>query len=201
MLFRSTLASHVIGFLDSDNRGAYGLEALYQDELEGSTGLVITTKDVNALQYEQYYDAEDGNSLQLTLDSNIQSYLERGLEDMIAKYGATNGAAGVVMDPRSGAILAIASSPTYDINDHHAIYDELLQADLARTEEEYPDGPDGAHSDEYLEKLTELQYRQWRNKATNDTYEPGSTAKILTLSMALEEIGRASCRERVSLCV
>ena len=183
----STLASHVIGFLDGDNRGAYGLEALYQDELEGSTGLVITTKDVNALQYEQYYDAEDGNSLQLTLDSNIQYYLERGLEDMIAKYGATNGAAGVVMDPRSGAILAIASSPTYDINDHHAIYDELLQADLARTEEEYPDGPDGAHSDEYLEKLTELQYRQWRNKATNDTYEPGSTAKILTLSMALEE--------------
>ena len=183
----STLAAHVIGFLDGDNHGAYGLEALYEEELEGSTGLVVTTKDVNMFRYEQYYDAEDGNSLQLTLDSNIQNYLERGLADMISKYGATNGAAGVVMDPRSGAILAIASSPTYDINDHQSIYDSLLQEQLAQVEAENPAGPDGTRSNEYLKKLQELQYKQWRNKATNDTFEPGSTAKILTLSMALEE--------------
>lgn len=183
----STLAAHVIGFLDGDNHGAYGLEALYEEELEGSTGLVVTTKDVNMFQYEQYYDAEDGNSLQLTLDSNIQNYLERGLADMISKFGATNGAAGVVMDPRSGAILAIASSPTYDINDHPAIYDSQLQAQLAQVEAENPAGPGETRSNEYLKKLEELQYKQWRNKATNDTYEPGSTFKILTLSMALEE--------------
>ena len=187
----SSLASHVIGFLDGDNHGAYGLEALYEEELEGSTGLMVTAKDANGaelmFQYEQYYDAEDGNSLVTTIDINIQNYLERGLADMISKYGAKNGAAGVVMDPNSGAILAIASSPTYDVNYHHAIYDEQLQAQLAAVDEEYPPGPGESHSAEYWRKLEELQLRQWRNKAVNDTYEPGSTFKILTLSMALEE--------------
>ena len=187
----SSLASHVIGFLDADNHGAYGLEALYDEELEGSTGLTVTAKDGNGseimFQYEQYYDAEDGHSLQLTLDSVIQSYVERGLEDMIAKYGAKNGAAGVVMDPKSGAILAIAASPTYDVNAHREIYDSKLQEELAKVDEENPPAPDQEHSDAYREKLGELQLKQWRNKAVNDTYEPGSTAKILTLSMALEE--------------
>lgn len=187
----SSLASHVIGFLDSDNHGAYGLEALYDEELEGSTGLTVTAKDGNGseimFQYEQYYDAENGHSLQLTLDSTIQYYVERGLEDMIAKYGAKNGAAGVVMDPKSGAILAIAASPTYDVNAHREIYDSQLQAELAKVDEENPPAPDQEHSDAYREKLGELQLKQWRNKAVNDTYEPGSTAKILTLSMALEE--------------
>ena len=98
----SALASHVIGFLDPDNRGAYGLEALYDEELEGSAGLAVTAQDGRSseimFQYEQYYDAQDGHSLQLTLDSVIQSYVERGLEDMVAKYGAKNGATGIVMD-------------------------------------------------------------------------------------------------------
>ena len=183
----SSLASHVIGFLNPENHGAYGLEAIYEEELDGSTGLVVSTKDVNMLQYEQYYDAEDGNSLQLTIDTNIQNYLERGMADMISKFGATNGAAGVVLDPRNGAILAIASSPTYDVNDQRTIYDDLLQAELAAVDAEYPPGPDETHSNEYYKKLQDLQYKQWRNKSTNDTYEPGSTAKILTLSMALEE--------------
>ena len=187
----SALASHVIGFLDPDNRGAYGLEALYDEELEGSAGLAVTAQDGRSseimFQYEQYYDAQDGHSLQLTLDSVIQSYVERGLEDMVAKYGAKNGATGIVMDPNTGGILAIASSPTYDINDHHGIYDPLLQAELAEVEEENPPAPGQEHSDAYWEALGLLQNRQWRNKAVNDTYEPGSTAKILTLSMALEE--------------
>ena len=187
----SALASHVIGFLDPDNRGAYGLEALYDEELEGSAGLAVTAQDGRSseimFQYEQYYDAEDGHSLQLTLDSTIQYYVERGLEDMIAKYGAKNGAAGVVMDPKSGAILAIAASPTYDVNAHREIYDSKLQEELAKVDEENPPAPDQEHSDAYREKLGELQLKQWRNKAVNDTYEPGSTAKILTLSMALEE--------------
>ena len=187
----SSLASHVIGFLDGDNHGAYGLEALYEEELEGSAGLMVTAKDANGseimYQYEQYYDAEDGNSLVTTIDINIQNYLERGLADMISKYGAANGAAGVVMDPNSGAILAIASSPTYDVNNHHAIYDEQLQAQLAQVDEENPPAPGQEHSDAYWDKLAELQLKQWRNKAVNDTFEPGSTFKILTLSMALEE--------------
>ena len=187
----SSLASHVIGFLDGDNHGAYGLEALYETELEGSTGLAVTAKDGAGseimFQYEQYYDAEDGNDLQTTIDSTIQYYLERGLEDMISKYGAKNGAAGVVMDPKSGAILAIASNPSYDTNDPRAIYSELLQAELAKVDEENPPLPGEDHSEAYWTELGNLQNKQWRSKAVSDTYEPGSTFKILTLSMALEE--------------
>ena len=130
----STLASHVLGFLNNDNVGIYGLEAYYETELEGTTGLVVTARDGNnqeiMFQYEQYYDAEDGNSLQLTIDSTIQSYLESGLEDMIARFDAANGATGIVMDPNSGAILAMASSPNYDLNDPWGIYDTQLQAQL-----------------------------------------------------------------------
>lgn len=194
----SSLAAHVIGFLDADNHGAYGLEAIYEEELEGATGLVVTAKDANGaelmFQYEQYYDAEDGHSLQLTIDRNIQYYVERGLEDMIAKYGAKNGAAGIVMDVNSGALLALASSPSYDLQEPRAIYDSLLQSQL---DEILPVTDSGETKDPaelteeersaYNDLLGSLQLRQWRNKALNDTYEPGSTYKILTLSAALEE--------------
>ena len=147
----SSLASHVIGYLDPDNKGAYGLEALYNEELEGATGLSVTATDGGGseimFQYEQYYDAEDGHSIVTTIDSNIQSYLERGIADMVSEFGAKNGAAGVVLDPKSGAILAIASSPDYDLNNHHAIYDEKLQAQLAKVDEENPPEPGNEHSD------------------------------------------------------
>ena len=121
----SSVAAHVLGFLNSDNQGAYGLEAIYNEELEGDTGLVVTAKDANGgelmFQYEQYYDAEDGHSLELTIDRYIQYRVEQGLEDMVARFGAKNGATGIVMDVNTGGLLAIASSPTYDLMDHHAI--------------------------------------------------------------------------------
>ena len=185
------LASHVIGFLDGDNKGAYGLEAIYEEELQGTKGVEVTAKDANGsqimFQYEQHYDAEDGNSLQLTLDANIQSYLERGLEDMVSKFGGKYGATGVVMDPRNGAILAIASNPNYDVNEPRQLYTEKFQEELAQVDEEYPPEPGKEHSAEYYDKLAELQKKQWRSKAVNDTYEPGSTFKVLTLAMGLEE--------------
>ena len=194
----SNLACHVLGFLDNDNHGAYGIEALYNDELEGSSGLSVTARDARGqellFQYEQYYDAEDGDSLVLTIDSTIQYYVERGLEEMVAKYGAKNGATGIVMDVNSGALLAIASNPSYDLNDPRTIYDPLLQEELAAAvpkDEEGNDKPEGDWTEEesaaYNDVLGRLQLQQWRSKAVNDTYEPGSTAKILTLSMALEE--------------
>ena len=185
------LASHVIGFLDGDNKGAYGLEAIYEEELQGTKGVEVTAKDANGsqimFQYEQHYDAEDGNSLQLTLDANIQSYLERGLEDMVSKFGGKYGATGLVMDPRNGAILAIASNPNYDVNEPRQLYTEKFQEELAQVDEEYPPEPGKEHSAEYYDKLAELQKKQWRSKAVNDTYEPGSTFKVLTLAMGLEE--------------
>lgn len=175
-----SLASQVIGFVSNDNVGLYGIEALYEEELEGTAGLVVTEKNARGedvlYKYEQYYDAQDGDSLVLTIDTTIQHYLEQGLEDAVEKFDVKNGATGIVMNVKTGAILAMASLPNYDLNDPRTIYDERLAAQL-----------EGLEDDEYKEKLGELQLKQWRSKAINDTYEPGSTFKIITLAMALEE--------------
>ena len=176
----STLAAHVIGFVNAENEGAYGTEAIYNDELKGTTGVAVTAKDANQrtllYQYEQYYDAENGDDLVLTIDTTVQYALEKGLEEAVEKYDVANGATGIIMDCNTGALLAIASLPNYDLNDYSAIYDSLLQQQLELASEE-----------EYADTLTQLRNKQWRNKAVNDTYEPGSTYKILTLAMALEE--------------
>ena len=168
-----SLASHVIGFVGDDNTGLYGLEARY--ELEGQSGMVVSTKD-NAgndmmYAYEQYFAAQNGSDLTLTLDTTIQYYLEKGLDTMTDKFAAANGATGIIMDAKTGGILAMASSPSYDLNDFAAVQDKTLQERMERGES----------------TLAEMQLLQWRNKALNDTYEPGSTFKILTLAAALEE--------------
>ena len=170
-----SLASHVIGFVGDDNTGLYGLEARYEQELEGQSGLVVSAKD-NAgndmmYAYEQYFAAQNGSDLTLTLDATIQYYLEKGLENMADKFAAANGAAGIIMDVNTGGILAMASYPNYDLNDFSTVQDQTLQERIARGEN----------------TLSEMQLLQWRNKALNDTYEPGSTFKILTLAAALEE--------------
>lgn len=171
----STLASHIVGFVGTDNTGLYGLEARYEEELQGQTGLVVTARD-NAgndmlYAYEKYYGAENGSDLVLTIDTTVQYYLESGLAEMVDKYDAALGATGIVMDVNTGAILGMASYPDYDLNDFSTVLDDGLRQDVA----------DGKIS------LADAQLRQWRNKALNDTYEPGSTFKILTLAAALEE--------------
>ena len=170
-----SLASHVIGFVGDENTGLYGLEARYEQELEGQSGLVVSAKD-NAgndmmYAYEQYFAAQNGSDLTLTLDATIQYYLEKGLESMADKFAAANGATGIIMDVRTGGILAMASYPNYDLNDFSAVQDKTLQERMERGEG----------------TLADMQLLQWRNKALNDTYEPGSTFKILTLAAALEE--------------
>ena len=170
-----SLASHVIGFVGDDNTGLYGLEARYEQELEGQSGMVVSTKD-NAgndmmYAYEQYFAAQNGSDLTLTLDTTIQYYLEKGLDTMTDKFAAANGATGIIMDAKTGGILAMASSPSYDLNDFAAVQDKTLRERMERGES----------------TLAEMQLLQWRNKALNDTYEPGSTFKILTLAAALEE--------------
>ena len=170
-----SLASHVIGFVGDDNTGLYGLEARYEDQLEGQSGLVVSAKD-NAgndmmYAYEQYFAAQNGSDLTLTLDATIQYYLEKGLESMSDKFSAANGASGIIMDVKTGGILAMASYPNYDLNDFAAVQDQTLRERIERGES----------------TLAEMQLLQWRNKALNDTYEPGSTFKILTLASALEE--------------
>ena len=192
-----SLAGNVLGFVNANNVGAYGLEAAYDSVLNGSTGLTITPINVNGTPLlfsgsEQMFDAEDGNSLVLTLDTNVQYALEKGLKGMLDKYDAANGGTGIVMDVNTGAILAMASYPNYDPGDYTTIIDQALQEELDanlaaiqqnrgsyKTEEEYKEALSKARSD--------AQNKQWRNKCYQDTYEPGSTFKPITLATALEE--------------
>ena len=191
-----TLASSVIGFVNGENEGGVGLEAKYNSILSGTAGLTVTARNAVGgdllYQYEQYYDAENGKNLVLTLDSNIQYYLEKGIESMVDKFDAKNGATGIVMDVNSGAILAMASYPNYDPNDYGTIYDEKLKAQLDEklaeleadrasyeTEEDYQAAVSAATS--------AVVGTQWRNKCIDSTYEPGSTFKPITLAAALEE--------------
>lgn len=173
---KGTLASQVIGFAN-ENGGAMGLEAAYNDELTGENGMVVTARDRDGrsvlYQYDQYFDAENGCDLQTTLDTTIQYYLEKGVQELEARFGTGKGATGIVMDVNTGAVLAMASLPTYDLNDPSSIYNDFLTS--------------GMTEEEIIENATELRNMQWRSKAINDTYEPGSTFKTLTLAMALEE--------------
>ena len=171
----SDLASHVIGFVGTDYTGLYGLEAEYDKELQGKSGLVVTAKDNRQndmlFEYSQYFDPENGDELQVTLEATVQYYLQKGIEEMCDAFSPANGAAGIVMDVRNGGILAMASYPNYDLNDFSTVSDKTLLERIERGELD----TGGA------------QLVQWRNKALNDTYEPGSTFKILTLAAALEE--------------
>ena len=191
-----SLAGNVLGFVNANEVGAYGLEAAYDDVLQGSTGLTITATDVNGTPLlfgsEQYFDAENGSDLVLTLDTSVQYYLEKGLESMLDKFDAANGGTGIVMNAKTGAILAMASYPNYDPGDFSAIYTETLQAELeAELAAIQQDRGSYETEEDYSKALSDArinaQYKQWRNKCYQDTYEPGSTYKPITLAMALEE--------------
>ncbi len=166
-----SLASHILGFVGAENTGLYGLESRYDQYLQGQSGLVVSAKDVKGnplpYEYEQYFAAQSGQDVVLTLDANVQYYLEKYVGEMADKYGAENGATGIVMDVKTGGILGMVSYPTYDLNNAFTVQNDQFKKDLTDT------------SDQLL--------KQWRNKALNDTYEPGSTFKILTMSAAMEE--------------
>ena len=191
-----SLAANVIGFVNGENEGGVGLEAMYDDVLKGTAGLTVTAKNAAGsdllYQYEQYYDAENGKNLVLTLDANIQYYLEKGIESMVDKFDAKNGATGVVLDVNSGAILGMASYPNYDLNDYGTVYDATLQAkldaDLLALEK---NRGNYATEEDYQAAVAQLNSTalgtQWRNKCIDSTYEPGSTFKPVTLAAALEE--------------
>jgi stage V sporulation protein D (sporulation-specific penicillin-binding protein) len=179
---QSSLAAHIIGFVNAANDGAYGLEAYYNDELTGESGRVVTAKNAKGTEmlshYENYFDAVDGEDFHLTIDATIQSYLESTLLEGIAAYDVQYGGFAIAMDPNTGAILGMASYPDYDLNDPSTVADEttvegLLWLDYKVEEDGY--------------SLADAQLTQWRNKALNDAYEPGSTFKALVLAAALEE--------------
>jgi len=177
----SALACHLIGFVGTDNYGLEGIEARYDSFLSGSSGR--TVRATNALgtdllfsQFEEYSPGRDGCDIVTTIDSAIQYYIEKHLRQAIEDYDIQNGAGAIAMDVNTGAILAMASMDNYDLN-HFLDVSAEAQAAI-----------DAAGSEEEAQALrSAAQARQWRNKALSDTYEPGSTFKIITLAMALEE--------------
>ena len=180
----SSLSSHVIGFVNAENTGAYGIEAKYEDELSGEAGRIVTGKTATGTEllnhYENYVDAIDGNDLTLTVDATIQSMLESTLAEGVEAYDVLNGGFAIAMDPNSGAILGMANSPEFDLNNYTTILDSLLVEELLALKDRVP-------PEEYAEALKSAQWEQWRNKAISDPYEPGSTFKAMVLAAALEE--------------
>lgn len=183
-----SLAAQVIGWVNpnQENRGAYGMEALYESSLAGETGRVVTAKDGRGTEmrfsFQDYYDSTDGSDLELTIDNTIQYFCERILEKGVEMFDVQNGGFVIAMEPKTGAIKAWANSPTYDLNDPWGITDPVLKAYLEKVKND-----PGSNEEAYREALGQTQNRQWRNKAINDTYEPGSTFKSMVLAAALEE--------------
>ena len=182
------LASTVLGFTGSDGSGAYGLEAYYNKALSGTDGVIASVRNAKGtampFSEQQIYDAEDGQSLVLTIDETVQHYLEKHLENAVQEHEVQNRAVGIVMNVKTGEILAMSTKPDFDPNEPSAIYDTATAEALAEQLEEA--GGDEEKLDAYYEALGEAQLAQWRNKAINDTYEPGSVFKLITASAALE---------------
>ncbi len=188
-------ASQLLGFTNTENKGSEGLEAYYNKLLEGTAGAVITTKGNNETEmlysYETCYEAQDGNSLVLTLDLTVQKALEKQMQDAIDRYDVLNGAFGMVMDVDTGEILAMATLGGYDPNQYLEIYDTDVSQELEALYEEAQSYPEGSQErsqafDTYNEQVAAARLKQWRNRCVSDGYEPGSTFKVLTLAAALD---------------
>ena len=190
-----TLAAQVIGFTNASNEGCEGVEAAYNSYLTGSTGRVITTKGNNEMDmpfsYENYVSSRQGDSVILTLDTTIQACLEKQLSAAIDRYDVQNGAFGLVMNCKTGEILAMATLGSYDPNNYLEIADPETAAQLEERKAAYlaqTEGSEGyeAGKQAYQQALSAARLKQWRNRCISDGYEPGSTFKVLTMSAALD---------------
>ncbi|HJA48603.1 MAG TPA: PASTA domain-containing protein [Candidatus Agathobaculum intestinipullorum] len=208
--------SAVLGYVSSDNNGAYGLEAEYNDVLSGTAGRLVRVQNAQnqdmTPETEQYIPAQDGDSLVLTIDSDIQNFLEKHLETALADNPqARDGVSGIVMNVKTGEVLAMASLPDYDPNNSYTITDERyieelktnVQAALQEhgvtaeiSDKYYQEGglanlPQSVQDNEELvNELTEIRsqqlYKMWYNPVVTDNYEPGSTFKLMNVATAYE---------------
>ena len=172
----SNLASQFIGFCGSDNQGLDGIEARYDEELKGSKGAIQRHQDAKGGEIgkegENYVSAIDGNDLVLSIDLTIQSIAEKYLKEACIDNVCTDGGNIVIMNPKTGDVLAMATYPNYNLNEPYEPYTDELKGTWDSLEQS--------------EKTKALQ-AVWRNKAIADTYEPGSVFKLITASAALEE--------------
>ena len=177
----SSLACHVVGFVGTDNYGLEGIEAQYDSYLAGTAGKTVRAANAYGTEllfsgFEDFKPGREGMNIVTTLDTSIQYYIEKHLKQAVRDYDIQNGAGAIAMDVNTGEILAMVSLDGYDLNNFLDVSDEVKAlAEAAQTQEEKED------------ILKKAQTKQWRNKALSDTYEPGSTFKIITLAMALEE--------------
>ena len=184
-----SLASKVLGFTGGDNQGIIGLEVKYEEYLKGQEGTILTITDARGIEIdeagEERIEPVPGNDLYISLDMNIQSYATQ-LAKQTMETKEAERVSIIVMNPQNGEIMAMVDVPEFDLNHPYDL----------------PEGTDTENISE--EKKQELLNAVWRNGCINDTYEPGSTFKVITAAAGLEEgvvtveeIGRASCRERV----
>ncbi len=175
-----SLASTVIGFTNTDGEGLTGLELYYNDELNGTPGRILTAQNAWGYEmegdYKAEYPAQDGNSIVLTIDEVIQQTLEKYLLNAIEDHNVANRGTGIVMNVKTGEILAMATLPGYDLNDPYTLYDEELTAQIRAIED------DAQRSS----AAQTAQQTMWRNKAVQDIYEPGSVFKVITAAAALD---------------
>ena len=171
-------ASTVIGFVNDENTGAYGLESYYNGILSGTAGKLVSAKDSwgqdMPFEHDELYSSEDGNSIQTTLDEGIQYFVEKHLELAVKEHSVKERGACIVMDVNTGAILAMATKGDFDPNAHN-ILPESVREEILKLPE-----------DEQGEATLAAQFEMWRNKAISDPYEPGSVFKIITLAAALD---------------
>ena len=172
----NNLASQIIGFSGSDNQGLDGIEAVYDEKLKGTKGKIQKMTDATGGDIkntsENYVEAIDGNDLVLTIDATIQGIAEKYLKEACIENKCTDGGNIVVMNPKTGDVLAIAGYPNYNLNEpFEPSTDELKEA-----------WPNMSQADRNKAMLS-----LWRNKAVTDTYEPGSVFKLITASAALQE--------------
>ncbi len=179
------LAAQTIGFVGTDGDGLLGLEMQYNESLKGESGKIVTSKngvgDKMPVEYESYIDATNGANVVTTLDMTVQGILEKYLLESYEDNAAQNRVCGAVMNVKTGAVYAIATLPGFDLNSPYE-----LDAESLKLLEEFVEETN-ASAEEESKKRIELLYRMWTNKVITELYEPGSTFKVMTASMALEE--------------
>ncbi len=178
---QNELAASVIGFNNADGDGMYGIEAYYNDYLSGIDGKTVTAQDANGnempYRYSKTYEAQNGDDVYLTVDITAQTYLENALHEMVDTYEVSNRACGIIMNAKTGAVLAMATVPGFDLNEPFVIYDQTAQTAIDAILDET----------ERSEAVANEREKQWRNKCITETYIPGSVFKVFTASGALEE--------------